>query len=209
MPGAPHGPSGGRGGLVALPVEYVGADAVGDPGRGCLDRIARQMRIARGRVDLVVTEQLADHRQRFSERQRPARKRVAHIVDPRSAALSVRGFTQTNDLSDLGEVPFSGLNACPLAVLDLKERTAAGMGHNMITELPISLQLRDDAPGDRYRAALPVLGMPDGKDGLLGVDILVIEPECFADPQALPLLTFVVKPTASGRLRCRENSVVS
>lgn len=89
----------------------------------------------------------------------------------RSTAASWRGFAQTNGLADLCEVPFCGEHACLLAVLGTKERTAAGMGDDMITELLTSLQLRDHARGDRNRAALPVLGMPDGKGGVHGIDI--------------------------------------
>ena len=54
----------------------VPADASGDPGRGVLDGISGQVRIAGGRVDLVVAKQFADHRERFAERQGPAGKGV-------------------------------------------------------------------------------------------------------------------------------------
>lgn len=58
-------------------IEDVRADAVGDPCRGSLDGVPR---IARGRVYLVVTEQLADHRQALAERQRPAREGMAQVL---------------------------------------------------------------------------------------------------------------------------------
>ncbi len=109
---------------------------------------------------------------------------MAQIVDPRSVAPSRRGLAQAIGLADPGEVPFCGINACPLAAFRLKERAAAGMGNNMVTELLVSLQLRDHAPGDRNDAALPVLGVPDGQGGVHSVDIPVIEPEGFADPEA-------------------------
>ena len=86
-------------------------------------------------------------------------------------------------MADRGEVPFYGVNVCPPAVLDLKERTSVGMS-NSVAELLISLQLRDHAPGNRNDAALSVLGVSDGKGGAFGADILVIEPECFANPEA-------------------------
>ncbi len=74
--------------------------------------------------------------------------------------------------------------ACTLAVLGLKERAASGMGDDLLAEILIGLQLRDHAPGDRNDAAPPVLGVPDGKGGVLGADIPVIEAERFADPEA-------------------------
>ena len=48
----------------------VPADAPGDPCRGVLDRVPRQMRVAGGRLHLRVTQQLPDHREAFAERQR-------------------------------------------------------------------------------------------------------------------------------------------
>ena len=58
------------------------------------------------------------------------------------AALCRRGFAQTHGLTDLREAPECGVHACPLAGLAPKERVTAGMGHNMITEVLIGLQLR-------------------------------------------------------------------
>ena len=60
--------SDGRGRLRRSPVENVGANAVRNTCRRRLDRIAAQMRVARGRIDLVVTEELADHAQALAER---------------------------------------------------------------------------------------------------------------------------------------------
>ena len=79
---------------------------------------------------------------------------MTQIVDPRPAVLSGRGLAQTHGLANLGEVPFREGNIRPPAVPGLKERAAAGMGNNMVTELLVSLQLRDHAPGDRNDAAV-------------------------------------------------------
>ncbi len=102
---------------------------------------------------------------------------IAQIVDPRPTVPSRRGLAQANGLADLGEVPFCGMKIFPLAAFFLKERTAACPGNNMVTELLVSLQLRDHAPGERNDAALPVLAVPDGQGGVFGVDIPVVEPE--------------------------------
>ena len=40
------------------------------------------MRVARGRLHLSVTEQLADHREALAERQRPRSKAVPEVMDP-------------------------------------------------------------------------------------------------------------------------------
>ena len=60
--------------------EKVARDTDRHPDSGVPHRILRQMRIARGRFDLRVTEQPADHRKGFPERQRPGRVGMAHVV---------------------------------------------------------------------------------------------------------------------------------
>ena len=49
----------------------VFGDPDGDPLGGFPDRVAIEMRIARGRLCLAVTEQPADDRQPLAERERP------------------------------------------------------------------------------------------------------------------------------------------
>ena len=49
--------------------QYVRADAGGNPGRRFLHRISREMGVAGRRLDLAVTEQLADRRQALAQRQ--------------------------------------------------------------------------------------------------------------------------------------------
>ena len=44
-------------------------------------RVSRQMGVAGRRLDLAVTEQLADHRQVLAERKGPAGEGMAKIVD--------------------------------------------------------------------------------------------------------------------------------
>ena len=56
-------------------------DPDGDPLGGFPDRVAVEMRIARGRLCLAVTEQPADDRQAFAERERPRGEAVADVVD--------------------------------------------------------------------------------------------------------------------------------
>lgn len=86
---ASSGPSDGHGGLQELPVENVGADAVGHSRRRRLDRIPRQMRVSRGRVNLVVAQELTDHDQALTERQCPQGKKGAEIMMPRSYQLPI------------------------------------------------------------------------------------------------------------------------
>ena len=58
---------------------------------------SREVCTARGRVDLVAPEQLADHRQRLPERERPGRKRGSdHLAD---AALQ-SGLARNRDAFD-------------------------------------------------------------------------------------------------------------
>lgn len=61
-----------RGGLVRTLIgREVPANAPGDPGHSCLDRVARQVRVTGGRLDLRATEQLPDHGQALTQVQRP------------------------------------------------------------------------------------------------------------------------------------------
>ena len=52
-------------------LQDIGGDADGDPLGGFPDRVAREMRIVRGRFDSAVAEQPPDDRQAFAERERP------------------------------------------------------------------------------------------------------------------------------------------
>ena len=56
------------------PLQDVFGNAHGYPFGGFPHRVAREMRIARGRFDSAVTEQPADDRQSLAKRQRPGRK---------------------------------------------------------------------------------------------------------------------------------------
>ena len=49
----------------------IGRNALGDPLRRLMERVLRQMRVARRRLDIVVTEQLADHRQAVAPGESP------------------------------------------------------------------------------------------------------------------------------------------
>ena len=49
--------------------QYVRADAGGNPGRRFLHRVSREMGVAGRRLDLAVTQQLADRRQALAQRQ--------------------------------------------------------------------------------------------------------------------------------------------
>jgi len=51
--------------------DEVPADAPGDPRRGVLDRVPREMSVPRGRLHLCVTEQLPDHREALAQGQCP------------------------------------------------------------------------------------------------------------------------------------------
>ena len=55
----------------------VRTNTVSDPRTGCLHGFVRQVRIASGRVNLRMTEELGDHRQAFAESNGPGRKVVA------------------------------------------------------------------------------------------------------------------------------------
>ena len=52
-------------------------NAVSDPRTGRLHGFVRQVRIASGRLNLRITEELGDHRQAFAESNGPGRKVVA------------------------------------------------------------------------------------------------------------------------------------
>ena len=76
------------------------------------------------------------------------------------------------------------------------------------------LFLRAFVPLNFFRAQNLTAAIPSGNPSVVTARL-----ECISSPQtvcmrsrpdlSLPLLTFVVKPTASGRLRRQENSVVS
>ena len=52
-------------------LQDIGRNADGDPFGGTLDRVAREMCVARGGLDAAVTEQAADDWQALAERERP------------------------------------------------------------------------------------------------------------------------------------------
>ena len=58
-------------------LQDIRLDADGDPFGGFLDRVARKMRISRGRLHPAVTEEPADDWQALAERQRPGGKAVS------------------------------------------------------------------------------------------------------------------------------------
>ena len=107
---------------------------------------------------------------------------MAQIVDARPAVRRERA--QADRLNDLAEVPLRCPDACTPAAVGPKERAAARMGDGPVTEPLVFLQLRDHAPGDRNDAASPVLAAPDGKGGVPGIEVPVIETDRLADPQA-------------------------
>ena len=71
LPRSEPRPASRRGRGAGIVPDKVGGDAIRNPHRRIAHRSLRQMRIARGRLDLRVTEQAPDHRQALPERQRP------------------------------------------------------------------------------------------------------------------------------------------
>ena len=69
----------------------VPADAPGNPRHGVLDRIPRQMGVARGRLHLRMTEQFPDHRQALAQGQRPRGRRVPEVKNSNILQPSARG----------------------------------------------------------------------------------------------------------------------
>ena len=61
-------------------LQVVPGDSDGYPLGGFPDRVAVEMRIARGRLDPTVTEQSADDRQPVAERERPRGETVTQVV---------------------------------------------------------------------------------------------------------------------------------
>ena len=59
-----------------MSLQNIGSNAVGDSLRRLMYQVPRQMGVARRRLDIAVTEQLADHRQGLSERERAGGKAV-------------------------------------------------------------------------------------------------------------------------------------
>ena len=62
-------------------LQDIRGDADGDALGGFPDRVAREVRIAGGRLHPAVTEQPADDRQPLAERERPRGEGVADVVD--------------------------------------------------------------------------------------------------------------------------------
>ena len=100
----------------------IPADAPGDPCCGGLDRVARQVRISGGRLDLGVAQQFPDHREALAQGQRCRSKRMAKVMDTRVVEFRLLPDTPPGMLK-VGEVT-ARLPACdhPRVVL------AAGQG---------------------------------------------------------------------------------
>ena len=62
-------------GIRAGSLQNFISNARGDALRRVMDRVAGQVGVARCRLDIVVSEQLADHRQGFAKRERPGTQR--------------------------------------------------------------------------------------------------------------------------------------
>ena len=60
----------------------MAGNAVCDPFRDLVDRVLRKMGVAGRRLDIVVAEQLADHRKGLAKRERPGRKAVSEVMQP-------------------------------------------------------------------------------------------------------------------------------
>jgi len=87
--------------MLLLRHEDIGADALGYPcGRGP-HRLAGQVRIAGGGVDLAMTKQLANHRQALTERQRPGGERVPKVMQPHAVETGL----PANAVPGVVEVP--------------------------------------------------------------------------------------------------------
>ena len=67
---------------LSIPLQDVGCDAHGDPLRGLVHRVSREVRVARRGLDLSVAQQTSDHREAFSQRQGAAGVRMAQVVQP-------------------------------------------------------------------------------------------------------------------------------
>ena len=85
-------------------LQNVGGDTDGDPLGGLFHRIAREVRIARGRLDPAMTEKASDDRQPLAERQRPRGEAVtdvvhAHVVERRPGADGLPGPVDVGHVS--------------------------------------------------------------------------------------------------------------
>ena len=63
-------------------LQDIRRNAAGDTLRRLMDRVARQMGVARRRLYVAVAEQLADHRQGLAERQCAGREAVTEVMQP-------------------------------------------------------------------------------------------------------------------------------
>ena len=72
--------------------EDIARNAVGDPNCGLPHRLAREMRVARRRFLLAVTEKATDHRQHFAWRQPPRCERVPAVVQAHVLVARDRGM---------------------------------------------------------------------------------------------------------------------
>ena len=67
-------------------VQYVGRDALRNPFRCLVHRIAREMRVARRGLDTRVTEQFPDHGESLAQRQGARGEGVPKIMNRKLAA---------------------------------------------------------------------------------------------------------------------------
>ena len=70
-----------RGGGFARRRAHAVREAVRDPVGGSLHRVPRKVGVACGRLDLAVAEELADHRQAFTEGESPGREGVSEVME--------------------------------------------------------------------------------------------------------------------------------
>ena len=81
----------------------IAVDAVAYAGSGGLDGVASEMGVAGRRLNLGMTPQLSDHRQRLAKRERTRVKGMTKIVDPHVAVLGACPDTPRGVLK-VGEV---------------------------------------------------------------------------------------------------------
>ena len=63
--------------MTTVSEQTVGRNAVGNPLCRIVDRVPRQVGVARRRLDVAVPQKLADHRKAFAERERPRDEAVS------------------------------------------------------------------------------------------------------------------------------------
>ena len=90
-------------------LQDISGYAVGDPLSGVMDRIARQMSVARRGLDVAVAEQLSDHRQSLPERQRTRSEAVAQVVSSAIRRSGTRERQVPGEALDFGNDPKGSL----------------------------------------------------------------------------------------------------